>query len=72
MATFEIGQTYMTSSFGDHTQIHRITVVSRTVKTVTLSGYIEGRRKIYEYDGDECVRAGNYRLAPIFCASEVA
>lgn len=72
MATFEIGKTYETSSFGDHNLIHRVTVVSRTAKTVTLAGYIEGRRKVYEYDGDECVRAGDYSFAPIFCASEVA
>ena len=72
MATFEVGQTYQTSSFGDHNLIHRVTVVSRTAKTVTLAGYIEGRRKVYEYDGNECVRAGDYSFAPIFCASEVA
>lgn len=72
MATFEVGQTYQTSSFGDHNLIHRVTVVSRTAKTVTLAGYIEGRRKVYEYDGDECVRAGDYSFAPIFCASDVA
>lgn len=72
MATFEVGQTYQTSSFGDHNQILKIIVVSRTAKTVTLAGSIEGRRKVYEYDGDECVRSGNYSFAPIFCASEVA
>lgn len=72
MATFEVGQTYQTSSIGDHNLIHRVTVVSRTAKTVTLAGYIEGRRRVYEYDGDECVRAGSYSFAPIFCASEVA
>ena len=72
MATFEVGQTYQTSSFGDHNLIHRVTVVSRTAKTVTLAGHIEGRRKVYEFDGDECVRAGDYSFAPIFCASEVA
>lgn len=39
MATFEIGKTYETSSFGDHNLIHRVTVVSRTAKAAMA--YVE-------------------------------
>lgn len=71
MATFETGRTYRTTDIGTD-MVHEITVTARTAKTVTVEGYVSGRCRIYEFDGDECIRCGSYRFAPIFCASEVA
>lgn len=69
MAKFEVGKTYETSFIGDSAQIIRVKVVKRTEKTVVVEGYVSQRLRIYEFDGDECVRTGSYRFAPIFCAS---
>lgn len=70
MATFEKGRTYRTSFIGDHNSKIEITVVKRTAKIVTLTGFIEGRRRIHDFDGDEYVKDGDYSFAPSFYASE--
>lgn len=64
MAKFEIGKTYQTRSFCDYDRIIRISIISRTEKTVTFKYYNQiKRKKISIWDGVECFSDGNYFMA---------
>ena len=73
--TFNIGDELSCRSFGDYDCIFRFTVLSRTAKFVSLSYYNETKRvgiKI-DRDGNEyCLPLGNYSMAAVLRAGEVA
>lgn len=67
MKTFEPGKTYQTRSIGDHDCIIRLTVLSRTAKTITADIAGRGKKTLRPAVYDECeyVRPwGNYSMAP--------
>lgn len=67
MSKFEAGKTYTTRSIGDHNCIIKVTVASRTAKTIkTLDGKTF---RISEYENVECIKPwGSYSMAPILSA----
>lgn len=69
--TFEAGKTYWTRSICDHDHIIRVSVVSRTAKTIkTDKGKV---LRIATYNGVEQVKPwGSYSMAPIVGADRVA
>jgi len=69
--TFEAGKTYWTRSICDHDCIIRVSVVSRTAKTIkTDKGKV---LRIATYNGVEQVKPwGSYSMAPIVGADRVA
>ena len=71
---FEAGKTYFTRSICDNNLIHKVTVVKRTDKTVTVEGWRNKRCEIHmTADGEEFIMPETYSMAPRFCASrEVA
>jgi len=74
---FEAGKTYATRSIGDHNCIIRITVVSRTAKTIKVSGNrlvdVQTFRVFTDCNGNEAIRPwGNYSMCPIISADERA
>ena len=68
MMTFQAGKTYTTRSACDHNCIIRVTVVSRTKKTLKTA---DGKTlRIAEYNGGEYVKPwGSYSMAPVVMAS---
>lgn len=68
--TFEAGKTYATRSICNHDCIIRVTVASRTAKTIKTS---EGKTlRISEYRGVEQVKPwGSYSMAPIVGADDL-
>jgi len=72
MNKFEAGKTYQTRSIGDHDCIIRVSVVSRTAKTIKTADGKTLRIGSF-YDGSECVKPwGSYSMAPIVTAREAA
>lgn len=71
MQTFQIGGTYQTRSVCDSDCIIRVTVATRTAKTIKTS---EGKTlRIGAYDGAEFVKPwGSYSMAPIVRADRAA
>lgn len=71
MAKFETGKTYFTRSVCDHDCVIRVTVASRTAKTIKTS---EGKTlRIAEWQGVEQVKPwGSYSMAPIVSADRLA
>lgn len=69
--TFEAGKTYWTRSVCDHDHIVRVTVASRTAKTIkTDKGKVF---RVYTYEGVERVKPwGSYSMCPIVGADRVA
>ena len=69
MQTFQVGATYATRSICDHECVIRVTVASRTAKTIKTT---EGKTlRISEYDGVELVKPwGSYSMAPIVGADK--
>ena len=69
MTKFETGKTYSTRSACDHDCIIRVTVVSRTEKTIKTA---DGKSlRVTEHDGVEHVRPwGRYSMAPIVGADD--
>lgn len=69
-ATFETGKTYATRSVCDHNCIIRVTVASRTAKTIkTAAGKV---LRVSEYRGVEQVKPwGSYSMAPIVGADDL-
>jgi len=67
---FEPGKTYWTRSIGDADCIFRITVASRTAKTIKTS---TGKTlRITPYDGRETVKPhGSYSMCPVIGADKV-
>lgn len=70
MTTFQAGKTYATRSICDHNCIIRVSVVSRTAKTIKTA---DGKTfRISEYQGVEQVKPwGSYSMAPIVGADEL-
>lgn len=68
MKTFQAGQTYQTRSICDADCIIRVTVASRTAKTVKTA---EGKTlRVGVYDDAEFVKPwGSYSMAPIVRAA---
>jgi len=68
---FEPGNSYSTRSIGDHDCIVRVTVISRTEKTIKTAA---GKSlRVFLYDGVEQVRPwGRYSMAPIVGADDLA
>ena len=68
---FEPGKTYWTRSICDSDCIVRVTVVSRTAKTIkTNKGKV---LRVYTYEGVERVKPwGSYSMCPIVGADRVA
>lgn len=72
--TFKSGATYYTRSICDHDCILRLTVASRTAKTVTMPN-VMGQRKILRIAvddrGNEYVKPwGSYSMCPIIDATD--
>lgn len=69
--TFEAGKTYYTRSVVDADHIVRVTVASRTAKTIkTDKGKVF---RVYTYNGVEQVKPwGSYSMCPIVGADRVA
>jgi hypothetical protein len=69
--TFEAGKTYWTRSICDHDCIIKVSVKSRTAKTIkTVDGKV---LRIATYNGVEQVKPwGSYSMAPIVGADRVA
>lgn len=69
MTKFEPGKTYATRSICDHECIIRVTIASRTDKTVTTA---TGKRFTpKDYNGVEFIRPwGTYSMAPIIGADD--
>jgi hypothetical protein len=69
--TFEAGKTYWTRSVCDHDHIIRVSVKSRTAKTIKTA---DGKTfRVYVYNGVEQVKPwGSYSMAPIVGADRVA
>lgn len=69
--TFEAGKTYFTRSVCDSDCIIKVSVASRTAKTIkTVDGKV---LRIYVYEGVERVKPwGSYSMAPIVGADRVA
>jgi hypothetical protein len=69
--TFEAGKTYFTRSACDHDCIIRVSVKSRTAKTIKTA---DGKTfRVYVYNGVEQVKPwGSYSMAPIVGADRVA
>jgi hypothetical protein len=67
---FETGKTYYTRSIGDSNCIIRVTVASRTAKTIkTAEGKI---LRVSDDAGEEIVRPwGRYSMSPTIRASKV-
>jgi hypothetical protein len=70
MTTFQPGKTYATRSICDHNSIIRVTVASRTAKTIkTEDGKV---LRVSVYDGVEQVKPwGSYSMAPIVGADDL-
>ena len=70
MTAFETGKTYATRSACDHNCIIRVTVASRTAKTIKTA---EGKTlKVSVFDGVEQVKPwGSYSMAPIVGADKL-
>ena len=70
-ATFEVGQTYYTSSLGDHNCIIKITVAKRTKCFITTT---EGKRlKVsdkYTPGVEQCSPWGSFSMAPLLYATD--
>lgn len=76
MEKFIIGKSYSCRSIGDHDCVFEYTVLSRTDKTVTISGdCIERkprRRKIYtDQNGEYILPLGDYSFAPVLRSDRV-
>lgn len=59
MSKFEVGKTYTSRCFGDHTLVENWTVTKRTEKTITATEKYEGTRTFRiktTNDGTEFVR----------------
>lgn len=71
MAKFETGKTYFTRSVCDHDCIIKVTVASRTAKTIVTD---DGKRlRITEWHGVESVKPwGSYSMAPVVSADREA
>jgi hypothetical protein len=66
--TFKAGAAYATRSICDHDCWMRVTVLSRTAKTVTTN---RGVHRISFYDGVEQIKPwGNYSMCPIIGADD--
>jgi len=66
---FQVNHTYSTRSVCDHDCIIRVTVTSRTEKTIKTA---DGKTlRVFVYDGVEHVRPwGRYSMAPIVGADD--
>ena len=66
---FEVGKSYSTRSICDHECVVRVSVVSRTAKTIRTA---EGKSfRVFDYQGVEQVRPwGRYSMAPIVGADD--
>jgi hypothetical protein len=68
---FEVGQTYSTRSIGDHNCIIKVTVASRTAKTIKTTDGKTFRPTVYE--GREYIRPwGSYSMCPFLYATDTA
>lgn len=69
-ATFQAGKTYATRSICNHDCVIRVTVASRTAKTIKTAA---GKTlRISEYRGVEQVKPwGSYSMAPIVGADDL-
>jgi hypothetical protein len=68
---FQVGRTYSTRSICDYDTIYRVTILSRTEKTVTIADYNGKpvRRGISLWDGVESIKPfGNYSMCAIIRA----
>ena len=73
MIRFEAGKTYYTRSICDADCIVRVTVSSRTAKTIKTSGGKTLRIGVWHDESTEYVKPhGSYSMAPMVCASKVA
>ncbi len=74
MNKFESGKTYQTRSIGDYDCVIKVTIASRTAKTVkaTVRGEVKTFR-VNEYNGvEQFMPWGNYSMAPRITADRVA
>jgi hypothetical protein len=72
IAKFEVGKTYSTRSIGDHNCIIRMTVASRTEKTIKTTDGKSFRVSICPYDNAELIRPwGRYSMAPTINATDL-
>ena len=71
MTKFEAGQTYRCRMTGNDSTFD-CTVLKRTKSFATIkSVFGESRRKVYVYDGEECLDpTGQYALSPVLRASK--
>jgi hypothetical protein len=71
MHTFKPGTTYVGRSIGDADCVIRLTVASRTAKTIVTS---EGKRLgVFIFGDAECVKPwGRYSMAPTIAADREA
>lgn len=68
-AHFEPGVTYFTRSIVDHAQIIRVTVASRTAKTIVTSAGKRLHIRVDPLDGAETVKPfGSYSMCPVVSA----
>jgi hypothetical protein len=73
MTKFQPGMTYTTRFPCDANAIIRVTIASRTDKTVRTSAGKVLRIKVCPYTGEESVwPEGRYSMAPVLRASKVA
>ena len=70
MNAFQVGKTYAARTIGDQNCAVTVTVVKRTLKTITSSG---GKTfRVSEWQGVEQVKPwGTYSMAPIVSADQV-
>lgn len=74
MKRFEIGKTYETRSICDHECVYKMTVISRTDKSVQYQNYDgEIKRNKVHIDADgEFIITEKWSMAPVFRASRPA
>jgi hypothetical protein len=67
---FETGKTYSTRSICDHNCIFKVTVLSRTAKTITTD---RGLHRITISENAETVKPwGSYSMCPVISATDTA
>ena len=74
MSKFEAGKKYQTRSIGDNNCIFEITVIKRTIKTVTYKQW-DGRerRTNIQHDAEgEFIQPDRYSFAPTYRANREA
>jgi hypothetical protein len=77
---FETGKTYFTRSICDRNCIFRITVISRTAKTIRANVEGEGEKTlriianngIFGIPVERVMPFGRYSMAPVICAADVS